>query len=297
VRKLIDTLQDVLAQDSNSLTAILPQAIRLATLTDSPEYRLLFEMHLNGVPNPKDGSVPAVTPWPDQARVPKFDIVKASLDDRLTSEGLVQSLSVAEIELTLRETRRIRTQYPDEVKLLQQERELARILARIRHRVALFVNTLEAASLERKPSKQAEHGMGVFIGHGRSHVWRELKDFLSETLGLRVIEFNREPTAGISTAERLAKMLADADFAFLVLTAEDPRGDGRLHARENVVHEAGLFQGKLGFKRAIVVLEDGCEEFSNISGLGQIRFPVGRISAAFEDVRRVLIREGIVASR
>ena len=38
------------------------------------------------------------------------------------------------------------------------------------------------------------------------------------------------------------------------------------------MHEAGLFQGRLGFTRAIIMLEEGCEEFSNIEGLGQIRF-------------------------
>jgi predicted nucleotide-binding protein len=72
--------------------------------------------------------------------------------------------------------------------------------------------------------------------------------------------------------------------------------DGSLQARMNVIHEAGLFQGRLGFSRAIVMLEEGCEEFSNVAGLGQIRFPRGNIAAAFEDVRRVLEREGLGAS-
>ena len=56
----------------------------------------------------------------------------------------------------------------------------------------------------------------------------------------------------------------------------------------------GSLRGRLGFTRAIVLLEEGCKEFSNIQGLGQIRFPVGRISSCFEEVRRVLEREQIV---
>ncbi len=48
---------------------------------------------------------------------------------------------------------------------------------------------------------------------------------------------------------------------------------GVCQARMNVIHEAGLFQGRLGFTKAILLLEDGCSEFSNIQGLGQIRFP------------------------
>jgi predicted nucleotide-binding protein len=140
-------------------------------------------------------------------------------------------------------------------------------------------------------------GTRVFIGHGGSLLWRELKDFLQDRLTLPWDEFNRVPVAGVPNITRLAEMLDTAAIAFLVMAAEDERADGALVARQNVIHEAGLFQGRLGFTRAIVLLEDGCEEFSNIAGLGQIRFPKGRIATAFEDVRRVLEREGIIESR
>ena len=134
----------------------------------------------------------------------------------------------------------------------------------------------------------------VFIGHGRSSAWRDLKDFLADRLKLDWEEFNREPAAGISTTDRLKTMLDGAGFAFLVFTAEDERDDGTLHARENVIHEAGLFQGRLGFNRAIILMEDGCAEFSNIHGLTHIRFPRGQIMAMSEEIRRVLEREGIL---
>lgn len=62
----------------------------------------------------------------------------------------------------------------------------------------------------------------------------------------------------------------------------------------NVVHEIGLFQGRLGFRRAIVLMEEGCNQFSNIEGLGQIRFPKGDIRAKSEDIRGVLSREKII---
>jgi len=68
-------------------------------------------------------------------------------------------------------------------------------------------------------------------------------------------------------------MLDAAGFALLVLTAESERTDGVVLTRQNVVHEAGLFQGWLGWRKAIALREDGCEEFSNIAGLGQILFP------------------------
>jgi len=134
----------------------------------------------------------------------------------------------------------------------------------------------------------------IFIGHGRSPLWRELKDFLQGRLGLDYKEFNRVSAAGIPTSVRLNEMLDDCNFAFLIMTAEDEAADGSLQARMNVIHEVGLFQSKVGFSRAIILLEDGCEEFSNISGLGQIRFPAGNIQAAFEELRLVLEREDLL---
>jgi hypothetical protein len=137
-------------------------------------------------------------------------------------------------------------------------------------------------------------GRTVFLGHGRSPAWRELKDFLRERLHLAVDEFNSVSAAGVPTTSRLEEMLAAAGFAFLIMTAEDEQSDGSFHARLNVVHEAGLFQGRLGFRKAIILLEDTCQEFSNAHGLGQIRFAKGGISAKFEEIRAVLEREGLV---
>ena len=137
-------------------------------------------------------------------------------------------------------------------------------------------------------------GSRIFIGHGQSPMWRELKDFIYDRLTLPWDEFNREAVAGTSTFDRISSMLESSNFAFLIMTAEDQHSDATTHARQNVVHEVGLFQGRLGPKKAIILLEEGCEEFSNIVGLSQIRFPKGRISAVFEDVRHVLERENII---
>lgn len=46
--------------------------------------------------------------------------------------------------------------------------------------------------------------------------------------------------------------------------------------------------------KAIVLLEEGCEEFSSIEGIGQLRCPKGNINAAFDEIRQVLQREGVL---
>jgi len=155
------------------------------------------------------------------------------------------------------------------------------------------------AHIKRKKLSQFSNkmiGTNIFIGHGQSHEWRDLKDFIQDRLTLPWDEFNRKPVAGITNIQRLSQMLDSAALAFLVMTGEDEQQDGRLQARMNVIHEAGLFQGRLGFTKAIILLEEGCEEFSNIQGLGQIRFPKGNIKAAFEEIREVLEREDIIES-
>ncbi len=139
-------------------------------------------------------------------------------------------------------------------------------------------------------------GTHVFIGHGGSPIWREFKDFIQDNLKLPWDEFNRVPVAGKTNITRLAEMLDTAAIAFLILTGEDEQTDGRFNPRMNVVHEAGLFQGRLGFPRAIILFEEGCQEFSNIHGLVHIQFPKGKIKAAFEEVRQVLDREGVIGS-
>lgn len=126
------------------------------------------------------------------------------------------------------------------------------------------------------------------IGHGRSRVWRDLKEYLRDNYDCEIVEFNSQSVVGISNKERLQELLDQADVAFLVATAEDEQGDGRFQARQNVVHEIGLFQGKLGFERAVVMLEEGCDEFSNISGIGQIRFPKDDIDHSADLIRKHL---------
>ncbi len=152
------------------------------------------------------------------------------------------------------------------------------------------------ARLEQKMKRLEIIGTNVFIGHGRSPVWREFKDFIQDRISLPWDEFNRVPVAGITNIARLSEMLDAATIAFLIMTAEDAQADGRMQARMNVIHEAGLFQGRLGFTKAVLLVEEGCDEFSNIEGLGQIRFPKGNIKAAFDEVRKVLEREGLIES-
>lgn len=131
----------------------------------------------------------------------------------------------------------------------------------------------------------------VFVGHGRSQLWARVQLFLQNDCKLKVVTFESKSHAGKSIEHVLKEMLSEATFAILVLTGEDETAEGGKRARQNVVHEGGLFQGVLGFHRAILLVQKGLEEFSNVHGLQHIAFDGDRIDTTFHELERVLKRE------
>ena len=157
-------------------------------------------------------------------------------------------------------------------------------------KVFAVIDELAPSCVVSVPAKKKDPPV-VFVGHGSNPQWRDLKDHLHEQHGYDVEAYEIGSRAGHAIRDILEDMMKRSSFAFLVMTGEDEDKSGKVHARLNVIHEAGLFQGKLGFSRAVILLEEGTEEFSNISGLQQIRFGKGRIKETFGDVLAVLRRE------
>ncbi len=131
----------------------------------------------------------------------------------------------------------------------------------------------------------------IFIGHGASSQWRDLKDHLHDSHGYEVKAYEVGARAGHVIRDILEEMMDSSSFALLVHTGEDETADGLLRARQNVIHETGLFQGRLGFGRAIVLLENGTEAYSNLQGVHQIRYAKGNIKETYGEVLATLRRE------
>ena len=233
---------------------------------------------------------------------PEVDALQAQIDDTLSRIFGPMTDKYSRYRRTVNWAAEIPS-FGAETSLQQYRDDVAKGKKEIIVMLSAAIRSLEEEMVEHEntdsmsviPAEGPRLSGNVFIGHGASPLWRELKDFVRDRLHLTVDEFNDIPSAGIANVARLTNLLDSAAFAFLVMTAEDEQPDGKKRARENVVHEAGLFQGRLGFERAIVLLEQGCEEFSNIHGLGQIRFPQANIRSVFEEIRRVLERETVVA--
>jgi len=149
----------------------------------------------------------------------------------------------------------------------------------------------KAASEIPLPAQPLPQPPTVFIGHGRNQQWRDLKDHLHEQHGYPVEAYEIGARAGHVIRDILEDMLVKSSLALLVMTGEDETTQGESRARQNVVHEIGLFQGRLGFSRAIVLVEEGVEVFSNLQGIEQIRYSKGNIKETFGSVLATLRRE------
>ncbi|MET3500410.1 putative nucleotide-binding protein [Mucilaginibacter rubeus] len=134
----------------------------------------------------------------------------------------------------------------------------------------------------------------IFIGHGRSKLWALLQIYLQEELKLGTICFESESRTSETIVNILETFLSESSFAILILTAEDETAEGKLRARQNVIHEIGLFQGRLGFKNVILLKQDKAEDFSNIAGLQYIAFNGDNIDQTFYQLHKALKKAGLL---
>jgi sugar/nucleoside kinase (ribokinase family) len=137
---------------------------------------------------------------------------------------------------------------------------------------------------------------GVFIAHGSSAIWRSVVDFLREELAIDVHYFEKTPQDSTEITAALHDYLQRCSFAVCVLANEDQTASGAYRARQNVVHEAGLFQGCYGFRRVALLVEEQCELPSNLGGLIRHDFQGQHIEQTFTNLMRHLRRENVLTS-
>ncbi|MFF1477304.1 PfkB family carbohydrate kinase [Streptomyces sp. NPDC058301] len=135
---------------------------------------------------------------------------------------------------------------------------------------------------------------GVLVAHDGGAGWEALSRFLQEDCGLPVYTLVRDVAGGDEYARLMRVRLEQCGFAVCVLSASRMMAGGGRRASEDVVHQAGIFQGYYGFGRVAILAEEGCEAPSNIGGLIRLDFAPGRIDATFWELERVLVREGFL---
>lgn len=147
-----------------------------------------------------------------------------------------------------------------------------------------------------KLDKQRRDGSqpnGVFIAHGRNLDWLAVRRFVEERFELPVSSFESSSWGGHQITEALSGYLETCSFAICVLTSEDFTGDGRHLARQNVIHEVGLFQGRYGFDRVLVLAEEGCGFIPRTTGPYTIFFPHNGIDQTFYRLDEMIRRQDV----
>lgn len=152
-----------------------------------------------------------------------------------------------------------------------------------------FIRTLDA---ERR---SAERPTGIFISHGTNPEWLAVQRFLEDRFDAPVHSFESAPWGGREISQALNKYLERCSLSVCVLTAEDFTGDGRRFARQNVIHEVGLFQGQHGFDSVVLLVEEGCDFVPQAAVAYTVRFPRNSIHRTFYQLAEIIKSHGFPA--
>lgn len=125
----------------------------------------------------------------------------------------------------------------------------------------------------------------------------QVQRFITERCHLSVQEWRSGRMAANDLISELDRELSHCSFAVCLL-GDDASGAGsRKRANQDAVHQAGILQGRYGFGRVALLIEEGCDMFSNLAGLIRLDFPVGRVETTFLELERMLQREGVMGKR
>jgi sugar/nucleoside kinase (ribokinase family) len=148
-----------------------------------------------------------------------------------------------------------------------------------------FIASLDA---ERRGSSLPR---GVFIAHGANPEWLAVQRFIETRFQVPVYSFESRSWGSRQVTEALSNYLERCSFAICVLTAENFGEGGLRQARQNVIHEVGLFQGRHGFDRVMMLVEEGCDFSPGAAGPYTVSFPSNGISETFYHLDK-MIRQG-----
>ncbi len=143
-----------------------------------------------------------------------------------------------------------------------------------------------------KPAAVTELPPKAFISHGKESVaLTKLEEFL-RTLGVEPLIVKEQPSLDKTVNDKVNYYLNQADFVVVLATGEDEI-DGKLHPRQNVIHEIGLAQ-KTHKGNIIYLLEEGAVFPSNISPKVWERFKQRNMINAFSCIVRELRAYGML---
>jgi len=136
----------------------------------------------------------------------------------------------------------------------------------------------------------------VFIIHGRDELnARRLADSLREE-GVTPIVMMAQPGLSRALTDKFEDEASKCSFAFALFTVDDlvsSETEQYGQARPTVIYETGWFIGRLGKKRANLLLQSGAEMHTDLQGVSRIHFQ-NDVREKFQEIRRELRAVGLV---
>lgn len=157
-----------------------------------------------------------------------------------------------------------------------------------------FVQNLDYILEVRSNSRIAERSTNnlnkdhIFISHGRSVEWYKVQSFIEKDLGFKTLELAQQPNLGRTVIQKLDEETDSCYSAVIVMTGDDFVSEEEIRARENVLHEIGFFQGRLGLRKVVLFHEEGVNIPSNIHGIVYISFARVNVESTFAALQREL---------
>ncbi|MQY28119.1 hypothetical protein NRB56_37020 [Nocardia sp. RB56] len=130
----------------------------------------------------------------------------------------------------------------------------------------------------------------VLILHDENPQWQDVQRFLERRCGLETDQLGPADFDAGGFEAAVGGPLSRCGFAVCILSARDSV-HGFRQPSQAIVHQVGILQGRYGFGRVAILVEDGCDLFTNLSGLIRLEFPRGRVEAKFLELHRMLLRE------
>jgi predicted nucleotide-binding protein len=132
----------------------------------------------------------------------------------------------------------------------------------------------------------------VFIGHGGESVALDKLCRFLKALEVEALVVEEQPSKAKALDDKVEHYMAEADCAIILATGDDEI-EGKLHPRQNVIHEIGLAQ-KTFPDKIIYLLEEGTEFPSNIKPKVWESFTQESMDEAFIAVARELRAFGLI---
>lgn len=144
----------------------------------------------------------------------------------------------------------------------------------------------------RKLSKRKKRPR-VFIGCGSLdlHVAKRLVQLLDK-IGIEGVLWSEQFQVGRSILEVWEELPSKVDAAIFIIGSDTTTHAS--HPRANVLFELGLFHGRLGRKRTIILASGGIDLPTDVLGTIYLRYEPGRLEIVAEQLRREFKNMGLL---